>query len=120
MQNEQQKTQGNNGNKASLGAQAVAAVGQQAKQPDAKQPEDHMALGNAAVDADGDDADADDDETKPGAKRIPKKVFIVIGTIHEFKNTREAEAFLNGEHAPPEFRVLKGNELVRRQKVALG
>ncbi len=55
-------------------------------------------------------------------KRTQRKVFIVTGQVHEFKNTAEAEKFLNGggsETPQGEFTVIKGTAVEKKQKVSL-
>lgn len=49
-----------------------------------------------------------------------QRVYIVVGTIHEFKNASEAEKFLNKDPAAPkEFVVIKGKKVEKKAKVSL-
>ncbi len=105
-----------NGKQQSLGAQAAAAASTPLNK-DAKEPEKaNVADTSAAADED----DEDKEEGEGAKKRTPKKVFICVGEVREFKNNRDAEIFLNSDNAPASFHVIKGNELARRQRVSLG
>lgn len=118
---QQHKGNGNGNGKPSLGAQAAAVAASQVPElahSGAEAPAMAQVAEAAGAADEGDEDDEDDD--KSGSKRVPKKVYIVIGNVHEFKNNREAEKFLNDGEAPSNFRVIKGNELMRRQRVALG
>ena len=48
-----------------------------------------------------------------------KKVFIVVGEIHEFESVNKAEKFLNTEGAPVTYAVLRGNRIGTSKKVSL-
>ena len=57
-----------------------------------------------------------DDDKKARAAR---KVFIVVGTVHEFDSATKAEKFLNGDGAPSDYSVLRGNRIGTSKKVSL-
>lgn len=64
--------------------------------------------------------DNDDEEGKK--TRTSKKIFIVTGTVHEFKNAAEAEKFLNSDEAEglaSNFTVIKGLSVPKTHKVSL-
>ena len=64
-------------------------------------------------------------DTKPDAApddkkaRMSRKVFVVLGEIHEFDSALKAEKFLNAEGAPSNYSVLKGNRIGTSKKVSL-
>ena len=96
---------------ASLGAAAAAAVTPAAS--NAKPAETKP--------ADAKPADNKPAEGGEAAKKVrgSKRVFIVVGQIHEFETTSKAEKFLNGEGAPTEYTVLKGVRVGTNKKVSL-
>lgn len=51
--------------------------------------------------------------------RTGRKVYIVVGSIHEFGNTAEAEKFLNASAAIGDFTVIRGNKVEKKQKISL-
>lgn len=89
---------------ATLGAQAAAAA---TATPPAKPTEP-----DKDVDV---DVDADDDKKT----RISRKVYVVVGTVHEFDSVNKAEKFLNATGAPSDYTVLRGNRIGTSKKVSL-
>jgi len=63
-----------------------------------------------------DDKDATDDDKK---SRTSRKVYVVVGEIHEFDSVNKAEKFLNATDAPKDYTVLRGNRIGTSQKVSL-
>ena len=55
------------------------------------------------------------------AERLAKasKVFIAVGTIHEFDSVNKAEKFLNADGAPTDYSVLRGKRIGTSKKVSL-
>jgi hypothetical protein len=88
--------QGKNGN-TKLGVQAVSEVA------------------DIAVNSNGHNEDIDNEKKT----KQSRKVYIVVGEIHEFKNAREAEKYLNSVDAPSHYDVIKGNVVDRKQKISL-
>jgi hypothetical protein len=73
----------------------------------------------AATTTAGDGAPAGETEEEK-AKRVARKIYIVVGTVQEFKNAAEAEKFLNsGANVPADYSVIQGNKIERKTKVAL-
>jgi hypothetical protein len=60
--------------------------------------------------------ETDDDDKKSRASR---KVYVVVGEIHEFDSVNKAEKFLNASDAPKTYTVLRGNRIGTSQKVSL-
>jgi hypothetical protein len=59
-------------------------------------------------------------QAEADAERKARKIFIVTGTVREFKNAREAEKFLNGDQsAPSDYTVIKGTKTEKKQKISL-
>lgn len=113
---------GPNGNQQSLGAQAAAAAGAPATpiKPVAEVQPPTVVVEGATDTDDDDDAAADDGEAKDARKkRTTRNVYVCVGEVREFPNNREAEKYLNEDGAPTSFDVIKGNRLVRRQRVTL-
>lgn len=106
---------------SSLGAAAAAAATPttNGSKPAATPPATGTTPAAAATDADT-DASADDaaEGSTEEAKRS-RKVFIVVGEVHEFDSVAKAEKFLNGEGAPRQYTVLKGNRVVTNTKISL-
>lgn len=48
-----------------------------------------------------------------------KKIFIVVGEVHEFVTSAKAEKFLNGTGAPESYTVLRGLRVGANKKVSL-
>jgi hypothetical protein len=94
----------------SLGAAAAAAATNSAK-PDDKKPDDKAAAG-----AKPDDKKPDDEAKK---ERNGSKVYVVVGTVHEFESVNKAEKFLNGEGAPTDYAVIRGKKISKSTKVSL-
>ena len=88
----------------SLGAAAAAAATSNAK-PDDKKTDDKAAAG------------AKPDEAKK--ERNGSKVYVVVGTVHEFESVNKAEKFLNGEGAPTDYAVIRGKKISKSTKVSL-
>jgi hypothetical protein len=99
---------------APLGVQAAAAATSAA----AAKPAD-------AKPADAKPADAKPDDKKEGdaegdkKSRVSRKVYVVVGVVHEFDSANKAEKFLNGDGAPTEYTVLRGNRIGTSKKVSL-
>jgi len=94
-----------------LGVQAAAAAttsGGSSKPAEAK-------ADDKAGDKKG-DKDATDDDKK---SRTSRKVYVVVGEIHEFDSVNKAEKFLNATDAPKDYTVLRGNRIGTSQKVSL-
>lgn len=72
------------------------------------------AAATAAPPAEGDDESSSDKKGRTG-----RKIFIVVGQVHEFDSASKAEKFLNGEDAPETYTVIRGNEVGISQKVSL-
>ena len=100
---------------STLGAQAaVAATTTSATKPaDAKPP----AATPRKKAADMTSAEKEAAKTERLAKA--KKVFIVVGAIHEFDSVNKAEKFLNADGAPTDYTVLRGNRIGTSKKVSL-
>ena len=98
-------------NAPSLGA-AAAAAATNAK-PDDKKPDDKTA---AAAGAKPDDKKPDDEAKK---ERNGSKVYVVVGTVHEFESVNKAEKFLNAEGAPTDYSVIRGKKISKSTKVSL-
>jgi hypothetical protein len=98
-------------NTSSLGAAAAAAATGTPK-PDDKKPDDKA----AATGAKPDDKKADDEAKK---ERNGSKVYVVVGTVHEFESVNKAEKFLNGEGAPTDYSVIRGKKITKSTKVSL-
>lgn len=95
-------------NTPSLGA-AAAAAATNAK-PDDKKPDDKTAA------AKPDDKKPDDEAKK---ERNGSKVYVVVGTVHEFESVNKAEKFLNAEGAPTDYSVIRGKKISKSTKVSL-
>jgi hypothetical protein len=67
------------------------------------------------ADAKADKAETDDDKKS----RASRKVYVVVGEIHEFDSVNKAEKFLNATDAPKTYTVLRGNRIGTSQKVSL-
>lgn len=52
-------------------------------------------------------------------ERAARKVYIVVGQVHEFDSPGKAEKFLNTEGAPAEYAVIKGVKIGVNRKVSL-
>lgn len=87
-------------------AAAATSAGGSAKPTD--KPEDKPAAGNGA-------AAAAAEKKQRGAR----KVYVVVGQVHEFETVAKAEKFLNAEGAPADYTVLRGNRIARSTKVSL-
>jgi len=48
-----------------------------------------------------------------------KKIFIVVGEVHEFETPAKAEKFLNAQGAPETYAVLRGLRVGANKKVTL-
>jgi hypothetical protein len=106
---------------APLGVQAAAAAttGGGAKPAEAK-PDAKPAKPPRKKAAEMTEAEKAAAKTERLAKA--KKVFIVVGTVHEFDSVNKAEKFLNGDGetpAPTEYAVLRGNRIGTSKKVSL-
>lgn len=86
-------------------AAAATSAGGSAKPTD--KPEDKPAAGNGAA--------AAAEKKQRGAR----KVYVVVGQVHEFETVAKAEKFLNAEGAPADYTVLRGNRIARSTKVSL-
>lgn len=113
-----------------LGVQAAAA----ATATGAAKPEDKKAADGKPVDAKADDKKAD---AKPPRKKAAdmtpaekeaakterlaksKKVFIIVGTVHEFDSVNKAEKFLNAADSPAEYTAIRGLRIGTSKKVSL-
>lgn len=51
--------------------------------------------------------------------RNSRKVFIVVGELHEFESSHTAEKFLNSEGAPKTYAVVRGSRIGTSQKIHL-
>jgi hypothetical protein len=107
---------------APLGVAAAAAATGTTPKPDDKTgkpadatPDDKAAANGAAAGA-GTAAGTPAAEKKA---RNASKVFIVVGTVHEFETPNKAEKFLNAEGAPTEYSVLRGKRIGTSKKVSL-
>lgn len=60
-------------------------------------------------------ASTDDDKKL----RTARKVYVVVGTVHEFESANKAEKFLNDGDAPAEYAVIRGNRIGTSKKVSL-
>jgi hypothetical protein len=73
-------------------------------------------------DAKPDDKKADakpDDKADDKKSRMARKVYVVVGEIHEFESVNKAEKFLNADGAPATYTVLRGNRIGTSKKVSL-
>jgi hypothetical protein len=89
----------------SLGAAAAAAATGGTK------PDDKV-----AANAKPDDKKPDDEAKK---ERNGSKVYVVVGTVHEFESVNKAEKFLNSEGAPSNYEVIRGKKIGKSTKVSL-
>lgn len=64
-------------------------------------------------------ASPDATASKKERKASARKVFVVVGQVHEFESAVKAEKFLNGEGAPSEYSVLRGQRIGTNKKVSL-
>lgn len=97
---------------APLGVQAAAAATSTASaKPTEAKPETKPA-------AKPDDPKADDDADDKKS-RVSRKVYVVVGTVHEFDSVNKAEKFLNASDSPAEYTVLRGNRIGTSKKVSL-
>lgn len=55
----------------------------------------------------------------PRTAQPSRKVFIVVGELHEFDTTTQAEKFLNGDAAPKTYAVIRGSRTGTSQKIHL-
>jgi hypothetical protein len=105
-----------------LGAQAAAAAttGGTAKPSDAKT--------DAKTDAKpaptprkkaADMTPAEKEAAKAERLAKAKKVFIVVGTVHEFDSVNKAEKFLNAADSPAEYTAIRGLRIGTSKKVSL-
>jgi hypothetical protein len=62
----------------------------------------------------GDEVDASGKRT-----RVARKIFVVVGEIHEFDSALKAEKFINAEGSPTTYAVLRGNRIGTSTKVSL-
>lgn len=100
---------------STLGAQAAAAAtGPAAKPADAKPPTAATPRKKAA-----DMTPAEKEAAKAERLAKSKKVFIVVGTVHEFDSVNKAEKFINAEGSPTEYTALRGLRIGTSKKVSL-
>lgn len=101
-----------------LGVQAAAAAtspsaATPAKSTDAK-PTDAKPTDAKPTDGKPTDAAAEDKKS-----RAARKVFVVVGVVHEFESVNKAEKFLNADGSPTDYTVLRGNRIGTSKKVSL-
>lgn len=65
------------------------------------------------------DAKPDDKKDEAKKERNGSKVYVVVGTVHEFESVNKAEKFLNGEGAPTDYAVVRGKKISKSTKVSL-
>ncbi len=106
-------------NTSSLGAAAAAAATN--TKPDDKKPDDKAAAAAKPDDKKPDDKKPDDKKPDDAAKkeRNGSKVYVVVGTVHEFESVNKAEKFLNAEGAPTDYAVIRGKKISKSTKVSL-
>jgi xanthine dehydrogenase iron-sulfur cluster and FAD-binding subunit A len=63
--------------------------------------------------------DSEDIDVEVEKKSRPRKVFVVVGQIHEFESVSKAEKFLNASGSPSEYTVIRGNRIETNKKVSL-
>jgi hypothetical protein len=108
-----------------LGVQAAAAATSNAAKPDDKKATDAKAADAKPTDAKPDDkkadvvADSAADDADDKKSRVSRKVYVVVGQVHEFDSVNKAEKFLNADGAPAEYSVLRGNRIGTSKKVSL-
>jgi hypothetical protein len=98
----------------SLGAAAAAAATTNGPAATVK-PDDKTAAEKTAAEK----AAAEKEAEKAAKKARARKIFIVVGDIHEFETPAKAEKFLNTEGAPQAYAVIRGNRINRSTKVSL-
>ncbi len=104
---------------SSLGAAAAAAAtnGGTAKS-DAKPDDDKKATPPPRKKA-ADMTEAEKAAAKAERQAKAKKIFIVVGEVHEFETAAKAEKFLNATDAPATYTVLRGLRIGASKKVSL-
>lgn len=82
---------------------------------DVKPPEPKVADSAPAASAKEDQTDDQDDDKK----RNGTKIYVIVGTVHEFDTASKAEAFLNGKDAPASYTTLRGKPLATEKRLTL-
>lgn len=101
---------------APLGIQAAAAAASPATVP-ATVPAN--AVTTAVTGASDVTSPAGAPAEAPRTAQPSRKVFIVVGELHEFDTTTQAEKFLNGDAAPKTYAVIRGSRTGTSQKIHL-
>lgn len=98
-------------------AAAQAAAGHTTAKPADAKPAETKPVDTAAGAATAGTASGTPERKKRESK---KRVFIVVGQIHEFESIVQAEKFLNSPEAPAgEYAVLQGNRTRTSKRVSL-
>lgn len=97
---------------APLGIQAAAAAASPATVP-------ANAVTTAVTGASDVTSPAGAPAEAPRTAQPSRKVFIVVGELHEFDTTTQAEKFLNGDAAPKTYAVIRGSRTGTSQKIHL-
>lgn len=102
-------------------AAAQAAAGATTKPADAKPAETKPTDAKPADNKPAEGAASAEGAAPAGKKRESKKrVFVVVGEIHEFESVNQAEKFLNSPEAPTgEYAVLQGIRSRTSKRVSL-
>lgn len=90
--------------------------------PGTAKPDDKKTAADAKLVTVVTDVKTDDkkDEAVDDKKfRMARKVFVVVGVVHEFDSVNKAEKFLNAEGSPSDYTVLRGNRIGTSKKVSL-
>lgn len=63
--------------------------------------------------------DVDADEADEAKRRVPSKVYVVVGKVLVFDSVVKAEKYLNGPGAPSSYEVIRGRRVVPDNHVSL-
>lgn len=75
--------------------------------------------GKVDVKPDDEKNDDKDEDGEDKRTRVARKVYVVVGEVHEFDSVNKAEKFLNADEAPANYTVFRGNRIGTSKKVSL-